>query len=99
MWLCEELDLDYELKRYERRPDNRLAPDAYKALHPMGVAPVIADGPLVLAESGAICEYINVRYGGGRLSPRPPIRTFPSTSSGFTGRMGHMERQVSPASP
>ena len=44
VWLCEELGLDYELKRYERRADNRLAPDEYKALHPMGIAPVITDG-------------------------------------------------------
>jgi len=69
VWLCEELDLEYELKRYERRSDNRLAPDDYKALHPMGIAPVIIDGDVVLAESGAICEYLNVRYGRGRLTP------------------------------
>lgn len=69
VWLCEELELDYQLKRYERRADNRLAPDEYKALHPMGIAPVITDGDLVLAESGAICDYICERYGGGRLTP------------------------------
>jgi glutathione S-transferase len=69
VWLCEELGLDYELKRYDRRADNRLAPDDYKALHPMGIAPVITDGDLVLGESGAICDYICARYGGGRLSP------------------------------
>ena len=45
VWLCEELGLDYELKLYARRTDNRLAPDEYKALHPMGIAPVITDGP------------------------------------------------------
>jgi glutathione S-transferase len=71
VWLCEELGLDYVLKRYERRADNRLAPDEYKALHPMGIAPVIEDGGLVLGESGAICEYVNVRHGGGRLAPAP----------------------------
>jgi glutathione S-transferase len=69
VWLCEELALDYELKRYVRRSDNRLAPDDYKALHPMGIAPVITDGDLVLGESGAICDYICGRYGGGRLTP------------------------------
>jgi len=69
VWLCEELGLDYELKRYDRRADNRLAPDDYKALHPMGIAPVITDGDLVLGESGAICEYIVARYGAGRLAP------------------------------
>lgn len=70
VWLCEELGLDYELKRYERRADNRLAPDEYKALHPMGIAPVITDGKLVLGESGAICDYLCAR-AGGRLTPAP----------------------------
>lgn len=71
VWLCEELGLDYELKIYLRRQDNRLAPDEYKALHPMGVAPVITDGERTLAESGAICDYIDRKYGGARLSPGP----------------------------
>ena len=69
VWLCEELGLDYDLKLYERRSDNRLAPDDYKALHPMGMAPVITDGDLVLGESAAICDYVNARHGGGRLAP------------------------------
>ena len=54
VWLCEELGLDYELKRYDRRADNRLAPDEYKSLHPRGIATVITDGDLVLGESGSI---------------------------------------------
>ncbi len=70
VWLCEELGIDYALKRYERRADNRLAPDEYKALHPMGIAPVITDGSFVLGESGAICDYICGRYGDDRLSPK-----------------------------
>lgn len=69
VWLCEELGIDYDLKLYTRREDNRLAPDEYKALHPMGIAPVITDGDLVLGESGAICEYIDRKYGDCRLSP------------------------------
>ncbi|HYR35521.1 MAG TPA: glutathione S-transferase family protein [Burkholderiales bacterium] len=68
VWLCEELRCDYELKRYERDPTTRLAPPEYKALHPIGTAPVITDGDLVLGESGAIIEYIIARYGGGRLA-------------------------------
>jgi glutathione S-transferase len=63
VWLCEELGVPYELKRYERRADNRLAPAEYKALHPMGIAPVITDGDLVLGESGAVVEYIVQTYG------------------------------------
>lgn len=69
VWACEELGLDYELKLYERRADNRLAPDDYKALHPMGIAPVITDGDLVLGESGAILEYIARVHGADRLIP------------------------------
>lgn len=77
VWLCEELELDYELKRYDRRADNRLAPDAYKALHPMGIAPVITVDDIVLGESGAICEYINTRLGSGRLAPAPSDPDYP----------------------
>ncbi|HKU15756.1 MAG TPA: glutathione S-transferase family protein [Steroidobacteraceae bacterium] len=71
VWLCEELSVPYELRRYDRDPVTRLAPPEFKALHPFGVAPVITDGALVLAESGAIIEYIIVRYGKGRLTVRP----------------------------
>ena len=71
VWLCEELELDYTLKRYDRRTDTGMAPDDYKALHPMGIAPVITDDDLVLGESGAICEYICTRHGKGRLVPTP----------------------------
>ena len=68
VWLCEELELSYELVRYERDPVTRLAPPEYKALHPCGTAPVITDGDLVLAESGAIIDYLVARYGEGRLT-------------------------------
>jgi glutathione S-transferase len=67
VWLCEELEIPYELKRYTRDSVTMLAPPDYKALHPIGAAPVISDGDLVLAESGAIVDYIMARYGKGRL--------------------------------
>lgn len=67
VWLCEELGLAYDLKRYERDPETRMAPEEYRALHPAGTAPVITDGDVVLAESGAIVEYIIEKYGQGRL--------------------------------
>lgn len=68
VWLCEELGLTYDLKRYERDPVTRLAPAEYKALHPAGTAPVITDGDVTLAESAAIVEYILQKYGNGRLA-------------------------------
>jgi glutathione S-transferase len=71
VWLCEELGLSYELKRYDRDPKTMLAPAEYKALHPLGAAPVITDGDLVLAESGAVVEYIIAKHAGGRLALAP----------------------------
>jgi glutathione S-transferase len=68
VWLCEELGLPYELKHYVRDAVTQLAPPELKALHPLGTAPVISDGELVLAESGAIVDYILARHGGGRLT-------------------------------
>jgi glutathione S-transferase len=88
VWLCEELGLDYELVRYDRRADNRLAPDDYKALHPMGIAPVITDGALVLGESGAICEYLCARYGDERLTPGPDDPDFADHLFWFHGANG-----------
>jgi glutathione S-transferase len=71
VWLCEELGIPYDLKRYERVAVTMLAPPEYKALHPLGAAPVITDGDVVLAESAAIIEYIAARHGNGRLVLAP----------------------------
>ncbi|MDA9438646.1 glutathione S-transferase [Bradyrhizobium sp. CCBAU 51745] len=67
VWVCEELAIPYELKCYARDSVTMLAPPDYKALHPIGAAPVITDGDLVLAESGAVVDYIIAKYGNGRL--------------------------------
>ena len=69
IWLCEELGVEYDLKLYKRSPV--LAPPEYKALHPLGTAPVIVDGDVVLAESGAVIEYIMAKYGKGQLELKP----------------------------
>ena len=71
VWLFEELGVPYDLVRWERRSDNNRAPEALTALHPMKMVPVIEDGSLVLAESGAIFDYIIARHGGGDLVPAP----------------------------
>ena len=77
VWLCEELGIPYELRHYARAPVTMLAPPEFKALHPIGAAPVITDGALVLAESGAIMEYILARHGGDRLALGPADPAFP----------------------
>ncbi|HEY1492528.1 MAG TPA: glutathione S-transferase [Steroidobacteraceae bacterium] len=76
VWLCEELALPYQLERYQREATG-LAPAHFKKLHPMGIAPVITDGDLVLAESGAIIDYLIARHGRGRLAVRPEGANFP----------------------
>jgi len=69
LWLLEELGLEYEVKRYQRDAQTMLAPPELRAVHPLGKSPVIVDGELVLAESGAIIETLADRYGAGRLAP------------------------------
>lgn len=71
VWLCEELEIPYVLKPYTRDAVTMLSPPELVALHPLGTAPAITDGELLLAESGAIVEYIMATHGGGRLARRP----------------------------
>src|SRR6476620_2558723 len=69
LWLLEELGVPYEVKRYQRDPKTMLAPPELKAVHPLGKSPVITDGELTLAETGAIVETLIETYGEGRLIP------------------------------
>jgi glutathione S-transferase len=69
LWLLEELGVPYEVKRYARNPETMLAPPELRAVHPLGKSPVITDGGVTVAESGAIMEYLVDRYGNGRLIP------------------------------
>ena len=69
LWLMEELGLDYEIERYERDKTTMRAPASLRAIHPLGKSPVVTDGALTVAESGAIIEYLVERYGKGRLIP------------------------------
>ncbi|HEX8644580.1 MAG TPA: glutathione S-transferase [Allosphingosinicella sp.] len=68
LWLLEELGLDYEVRRYERDSKTMLAPPELRSVHPLGKAPVLEHDGRVLAETGAIAEYL-VELAGGRLAP------------------------------
>lgn len=70
LWLLEELDLPYDVRRYERDPKTMLAPPELRRVHPLGKAPLIEDEERVVAETGAIVEYL-VEKAGGRLGPPP----------------------------
>jgi glutathione S-transferase len=69
LWLLEELGLPYEVRRYRRNPETMLAPPELARVHPLGKSPVITDGDITVAESGAIIEYLLDTYGQGRLRP------------------------------
>jgi len=69
LWLLEELGVPYEVKRYERDPATMRAPASLRAVHPLGKSPVITDEGRVMAESGAIIDYLVERHGQGRLVP------------------------------
>src|SRR6185503_4981628 len=69
LWLLEELGVPYEIVKYQRDPKTDLAPPELEKIHPLGKSPVITDGDVTVAESGAILEYIVEKYGNGKLVP------------------------------
>ncbi len=72
LWLLEELGVDYEIVRYQRDPKTMLAPPELRRIHPLGKSPVITEGSLTIAESGAIIEYLVDRHDAQHaLAPSP----------------------------
>lgn len=70
LFLLEELGVPYEIRRYARHPKTGLAPPELRQVHPLGKAPVITDGDVTVAESGAIIEYLLEAYDPDRrLTP------------------------------
>ena len=69
LWLLEELGVPYDIRFYQRDAKTRLAPDALKAIHPLGKSPVLEDDGKVVIESGAIVDYLLRKHGGGHLRP------------------------------
>jgi glutathione S-transferase len=91
IWLCEELNLPYDLKLYKRDAVTRLSPPELKALHPLGAAPLIEDDGLLLAESAAIVEYIIVKHANGRLKPGPEHKDYAAFLYWFHFSNGHLQ--------
>jgi glutathione S-transferase len=71
LWLCEELGDGYDIKFYQRDLTTSLAPDALNAVHPLGKSPLIEDGDVMIAESGAIVDYLIRHHGHGNFAPAP----------------------------
>lgn len=70
LWLLEELGLPYEIVPYQRNPKTMFAPPELQKIHPLGKSPVLQDGEVIVAESGAIIEYLLDVYGQGKLRPK-----------------------------
>lgn len=70
-WLLEELELDYEIVTYRRDRSSSAAPEALRRIHPLGKSPVVTDGDITIAESGAIVHHLCTAYGEGLLVPPP----------------------------
>lgn len=80
LWLLEELGTPYEIVRYPRDPKTRLADPALRRIHPLGKSPVITDGDVTVAESGAILEYLAATYAAqapAELMLQPPVGSGP----------------------
>ena len=77
VWLCNELGLDYRLKRYKLGDPAMRAPD-YLGVHPLGRVPTVQDGGVTIFESGAIVQYLLAKYGNGRLAPAAEAAEFPA---------------------
>ena len=69
LWLLEEMGTPYEIVKYQRMTPVPLAPPELKAVHPLGKSPVIEDGDVKIAESGAIVEYLIEKHGKGKFKP------------------------------
>ena len=78
LWALEELGIPYEVKAYQRDEETNLAPASLKEVHPLGKSPVITDGDITLAESGAILEYLTRTYGSEEFIPATSSETYQS---------------------
>ena len=88
LWLLEELGLSYEIRQYQRDPVTNLAPPELKAIHPLGKSPIITDGDKVIAETGAIVEYIIRKYAKGTFSPDESSKQYDLYSQFMHGAEG-----------
>lgn len=68
-WLMYELDLEFDLHRFDRLGDPAMRSPEFLALSPNGRIPVLVDGDVHIFESPAIAQYLATRYGNGSLVP------------------------------
>lgn len=80
LWLLEELNVPYEVRRYERDAKTNLAPPELTWVHPLGKSPMIESNGRLVIESAAIVEVICAKFGPDLIPP-----------SGSDAHIQHME--------
>ena len=76
IWLCEELDIPYEVTLIDFSATYRATPE-WRALSPVGKVPVMTDGDITIFESGAMMDYVHARYGENKLQPAVDDPNYP----------------------
>tara|TARA_R110002012_G_scaffold151810_1_gene311790 strand:- start:281 stop:946 length:666 start_codon:yes stop_codon:yes gene_type:complete len=76
LWMLEELGVEYDIQRYQRDSQTNLAPESLKKVHQLGRSPVITDGEVTVAESGAIIDYLGRKYSDKALIPEPGTEAY-----------------------
>ena len=71
LWTCEEVGLDYLQEDYGSGFASTET-DAFRALNPNAMVPVLIDNDFVLWESNAICRYLARKAGRDDLLPTDP---------------------------
>ena len=78
VWLIEEIGVPCEIMHHQRHPETSLAPEVLLEVHPMGKSPLLEDDGIVIAETGAIAEYLLAKYDADhKLHPPVNSEDFP----------------------
>lgn len=75
VWLLEEIGQPYELIRYERDAKTNLAPDALRAIHPLGKSPMVELDGTLITESAAIVDILCARFAP-QMIPAPDTEAY-----------------------
>ena len=68
LWVLEEAGVSYERVRLDLSAGEQKSAE-FRAINPMAKVPALTDGPLAVAESGAICAYVAEAVPQAGLAP------------------------------
>jgi glutathione S-transferase len=68
LWVLEEAGVPYERVKLDLTAGDQKSPE-FRAVNPMAKVPALTDGPVSVAESGAICAYVAEAAPQAGLAP------------------------------